>query len=259
MLGFLTEAFVNTEYIAVMKKFLNLLLIIMTAVSVNAATNEHGKVLSVKRISIEGVELHDMPAHLDALGVEFEQVDVANWPEWNKQTPDAQFRVAHSGDNLIINFKCTENSVAATANDMGWNVWEDACMEFFSQPTDDGIYYNIECNCAGTVLLNGGPTRNERTHASRETTMSIKRWASLGREPFAERVGQCTWQVVLLVPASYYFMHQISDFGGRTIRANFYKCGDKLQQPHFLSWNPIGTQRPNFHAPEYFGTLVFEK
>ena len=24
-----------------------------------------------------------------------------------------------------------------------------------------------------------------------------------------------------------------------SIRANFYKCGDELQKPHFLSWNPI--------------------
>lgn len=40
--------------------------------------------------------------------------------------------------------------------------------------------------------------------------------------------------------------------------ANFYKCGDKLQTPHFLSWNPINLEKPNFHCPEFFGTLNFE-
>lgn len=241
-----------------MKLIINILLIIMATANVNAATNEHGRVLQVKKISIADVELQDMPAHLDSLGIEFEKVDVANWPEANAQTPDAQFRIAHTGDAIVINFRCTENSVASTANDMGWNVWEDACMEFFSQPADDGIYYNVECNCTGTVLLNGGKPGTKREHASRATTMSIERWSSLGREPFAERIGRCTWQVVLVIPVSYYFLHNITDLSGRTIRANFYKCGDKLQQPHFLSWNPIGTERPNFHVPQYFGTLVFE-
>ena len=190
----------------------------------------------------------------------FENVDVANWPDANAQTPDAKFRIAHTGSAFVVNFLCTENSVAATANDMGWNVWEDACMEFFSQPVaDDGIYYNVECNCTGTVLLNGGKPGTERAHASRETTMSIERWSSLGRKPFAERVGTCTWQVVLVIPAECYFHHQITDLSGMTIRANFYKCGDKLQQPHFLSWNPISTPRPNFHVPQFFGTLELEK
>ena len=243
-----------------MKLFIKLLLIIMTTASVNATTNQYGKVLQVKKISIADVALQDVPALLDSLGIAFENVDVANWPDANAQTPDAKFRIAHTGNAFVVNFLCTENSVAATANDMGWNVWEDACMEFFSQPVaDDGIYYNVECNCTGTVLLNGGKPGTERAHASRETTMSIERWSSLGREPFAERVGTCTWQVVLVIPAECYFHHQITDLSGMTIRANFYKCGDKLQQPHFLSWNPISTPRPNFHVPQFFGTLELEK
>ena len=64
---------------------------------------------------------------------------------------------------------------------------------------------------------------------------------------------------VLVIPAECYFHHQITDLSGMTIRANFYKCGDKLQQPHFLSWNPISTPRPNFHVPQFFGTLELEK
>jgi len=45
---------------------------------------------------------------------------------------------------------------------------------------------------------------------------------------------------------------------GKTMRANFYKCGDKLQTPHFLSWAPIDLPKPKFHCPEFFGELVFE-
>lgn len=45
---------------------------------------------------------------------------------------------------------------------------------------------------------------------------------------------------------------------GKTMKGNFYKCGDKLQTPHFLSWSPIGLERPMFHCPAFFGTLSFE-
>ena len=35
------------------------------------------------------------------------------------------------------------------------------------------------------------------------------------------------------------------------------KCGDDLTVPHFLSWNPIKTEKPDFHRPEFFGTVKF--
>ena len=44
-----------------------------------------------------------------------------------------------------------------------------------------------------------------------------------------------------------------------TVSANFYKCGDKTAHIHFVSWSPIGCEKPDFHRPEYFGTLEFAK
>ena len=41
------------------------------------------------------------------------------------------------------------------------------------------------------------------------------------------------------------------------MRANFYKCGDKTLQPHFLSWSPIHSEKPDFHRPEDFGIINF--
>ena len=31
---------------------------------------------------------------------------------------------------------------------------------------------------------------------------------------------------------------------------------DKTAHPHYLSWSPIGTEKPDFHRPEFFGELV---
>ena len=41
-------------------------------------------------------------------------------------------------------------------------------------------------------------------------------------------------------------------------RGNFYKCADNSSHPHWLAWAPIQEERPDFHRPEYFGTLNFK-
>ena len=145
----------------------------------------------------------------------------------------------------------------AEAGDNG-KVWEDSCCEFFSIPAGDGVYYNIECNCAGQMLIGGGAERKNRERAAKEVLDTVKRWSSLGREPFAEKAAPASWQMVMVIPASAFFKHHIGSFTGKTIRANFYKCGDRLKQQHYLSWNPIDLPRPNFHCPDFFGELTFE-
>jgi hypothetical protein len=42
-----------------------------------------------------------------------------------------------------------------------------------------------------------------------------------------------------------------------TLRANFYKCGDGTSVPHYLSWNQVITETPDFHRPEFFGEISF--
>ena len=44
----------------------------------------------------------------------------------------------------------------------------------------------------------------------------------------------------------------------KTLRANLYKCGDKLCSPHFLSWSKVELEKPNFHSPQFFGELTFD-
>ena len=94
--------------------------------------------------------------------------------------------------------------------------------------------------------------------APQEVLDKVQRWSSLGQEDFEERIGDCSWEVALVIPYSAFFMHNITSLDGKAIRANFYKCGDKLQTPHFLSWNPIDLEKPNFHCPEFFGMLRFK-
>lgn len=45
---------------------------------------------------------------------------------------------------------------------------------------------------------------------------------------------------------------------GMAIHANFYKCGEKTEYPHFGVWKHPGTPKPDFHRPESFGEIVLE-
>lgn len=213
------------------------------------------KSLHLNHYTLPELSLDAIPAWLDEQGEQFNAIDTVNWPAEFPYQPAAAFRIVATDRGFVINYRVTEESVAAVAPGDCGPVWEDSCVEFFSCPADDGTYYNVECNCVGTVLVAAGKDRNARTFAPKEVLDSIQRWSSLGRDNFAERVGDVTWQVVLLVPYSVYFQHDIKSVEGRKFTANFYKCGDKLQTPHFLSWNPIEVANPDFHRPEFFGQV----
>ena len=212
------------------------------------------KTLKLNHFTLPELPLEALPAWLDEQGVDFNAIDTVNWAEYPYR-PEAAFRIVATDKGFVINYRVTEESVAAVADGDCGHVWEDSCVEFFSCPAEDGVYYNIEANCAGTVLVAAGKDRNTRTFAPKEVLESIQRWASLGRDNFAERIGEVTWQLVLLVPYSTYFQHDIKSVEGLSFTANFYKCGDNLRTPHFLSWNPIEVANPDFHRPEFFGKV----
>lgn len=214
--------------------------------------------MKVKKISIANVEVCALPELLDEEKIGFQSIDNVNWPAAFPYKPKVEFRMAHTEDAILLHFKVREASVRAKYGKDNDSVWTDACVEFFSIPADDGIYYNLECSCIGTILVGAGAERANREHAPQEVMDKVQRWSSLGREPFAERIEETSWDVALVIPYTVFFKHHLTSLDGKVVKANFYKCGDELQTPHFLSWNPIAIEKPDFHRPDFFGTLEFE-
>lgn len=109
------------------------------------------------------MEVSSLPKLLDEEKIGFQPVSKVNWNEY-PYCPKVEFRVAHTEDAILLHFKVTEASVRARYGEDNGSVWTDSCVEFFSIPAGDGIYYNIECNCIGTVLVGvGPPTEQSRT------------------------------------------------------------------------------------------------
>lgn len=214
------------------------------------------KQLEVNKISIANMPIEAIPALLDKEKIAFQVIDQVNWKDSFPYCPNVKFRIARTNNSFLLNYKVTEDSIKATTKADNGPVWTDSCVEFFVIPNNDGIYYNIECNCAGTILIGVGKEREDRERASQKTLDTVQRWSSLGREPFNEKIGEMTWEVVLIVPFTAFYKHNIENLDNQRIKANFYKCGDELTTPHFISWNKIDLPKPDFHCPQFFGTLI---
>jgi hypothetical protein len=234
-----------------------ILILLLLSIGVANATDK-GKTLTVTKIEKRCDNPRKIPALMDRDDrIEWQNVDVINWEKY-PYLPEVKFRIAYTEDAILLHYVVTEATVrGVTAEDNG-PVYKDSCVEFFLSPEDDGLYYNLECNCIGTVLFGSGGDEKGKVLADENTLKGIKRWASSGNKPFDEIMEQRTWEVAIIFPYSSLFRHEIETLEGKTIRANFYKCGDALQTRHYVSWNPIGTKGPSFHTPQYFGTLIFK-
>ena len=185
-------------------------------------------------------------------------IDCCNWPEQFPYTPKATFRIFHDGNKLYIRFAVTENEIKAAVTEDQGRTWTDPCVEFFVSPEGNLDYYNFECTCTGKLLLAWHPAGIPKEAAEKEVLDSVIRIPSLGTEPFELLEGEHTWSVIEIIPDTALFRSGIKSFDGKEMNANFYKCGDELPTPHFLSWNPIEWKEPSFHRPEQFGKLIFE-
>jgi hypothetical protein len=165
------------------------------------------------------------------------------------------FDISHSGEALHLLFRVREQAVRAVCAADREPVWEDSCVEFFFAPREDGLYYNLECSCSGKLYLCRGAGRHGRESLPEAAYAGIARRPSLAAQAFGLREGETAWELALDIPASTF---GLDTFSGLQARGNFYKCGDRLPVPHYLSWAPVGTPKPDFHRPEYFDTIVFD-
>ncbi|HZL11236.1 MAG TPA: carbohydrate-binding family 9-like protein [Prolixibacteraceae bacterium] len=185
------------------------------------------------------------------------QLETVNWAEFPYK-PDVSVQIAWNGNELFLRYQVKEQAVKAEIDENNGRVWTDSCVEFFLSPEGNDEYYNVEMNCIGNILFGFRKKGEEAIHASEDQIATIRRISSLGDEPFAERKEQTEWQITVAIPWEVFFKHTFKPEKGMKVRGNFYKCGDELSVPHFVSWTKIKTDKPSFHEPQFFGGLEFE-
>jgi hypothetical protein len=185
-----------------------------------------------------------------------DMVENVNWPKQFPYKPLTEFNILRSDTSLFIHFNVRGNLLKAAYSDDQSPVHEDSCVEFFCQVPGSEYYCNFEFNCIGTCSASRRKGRNVDVQLFNKAEMqTIKRLPSIGRRAFNEMQGNFEWELSIEIP--FALMGIDSANLPTKLKANFYKCADDTDSPHFVSWNAIATEQPDFHRPEFFGELEF--
>jgi hypothetical protein len=177
--------------------------------------------------------------------------------------PFVQAKLGYDDDAIYVIFKVDDQYVKAVHANHQDPVYKDSCVEFFFAPEADvdSGYFNLEMNCGGTMLFHHQRQRaTDVIHISDQDVEQVTVAHSLPKLVDPEIQKKTTWVVEYRIPFS--MLRKYRNFhnpnSGETWRANLYKCADDTSHPHWLTWANVDFPRPNFHLPEYFGTLEFQ-
>ena len=170
--------------------------------------------------------------------------------------PEVSFVIAHDNQRILIKYYVKEHAIRAAYANANEPVYKDSCVEFFVAFDEDKSYYNFEFNCIGTCLSAFGDCIDNRMFLSKETIDKIKYHVVLKKDEEANS-HNFNWELTLVIPLDVFTYHQLHSLKGISCNSNFFKCGDNLPEPHYLSWSPIKAPFPNFHLPQFFGKVHF--
>jgi hypothetical protein len=182
-------------------------------------------------------------------------IGIVSWPEFNYR-PEVSFSIAHDNKNIVIRYYVQEQNIRAFYRQTNEPVYEDSCVEFFIAWDEKG-YYNLEFNCLGTCLMAFGTDRENRKYLDASVIANIHRVSRIDSFFTGNPYEQLGWFLEVKIPLQVFVEHQLAGLSGKEAKANFYKCGDSLPQPHYLSWKQIDTPTPDFHRPEFMGKIRF--
>ena len=132
-------------------------------------------------------------------------------------------------------------------------VCEDSCMEFFLAPVaDDPRFFNFECNPNACMFIGLETCCDDiiRLHPLEENSVFQQKTARVAGG----------WELSYRIPYSFIQMFFPSFYpsSGHSMLANCYKSGDLTEQPHYMAWNPVRHNTPDFHRKSDFGRMIFE-
>ena len=181
-----------------------------------------------------------------------ESISISKYNWGGKYRPNASAKLCYiKQDGFSLQISCEESNPKSVYFHNDEPVYKDSCLEFFvnfKPQTDGSGYLNFEGNANGALLCGYGPTKNSRNFL-KDLKISPPRVKSLRENNL--------WGYELFIPLSLIqkVYGNLSFETGVILKGNFFKCGDETELPHYGSWTKINHPTPNFHLPEFFGTL----
>ena len=184
---------------------------------------------------------------------DIDQLDIDD-AEWGDSFGiSAHAKLCYDDQALYVRIWAEEQDIRATylPDDPDAKCYEDSCLEFFLAPMEgDARYMNFEFNpnCAVCNEIGTQKTNRERLHPAADVLDAIPSRIDGG------------WEISYRIPFDYLrsFYPGFAPASGTQMHGNFYKCGNLTANKHYLVWNHVNSDTPNFHVPESFGVLVLE-
>lgn len=206
---------------------------------------------SIPLIAHQYPNWHDIPS-----------LAIDNYPWYQTgQQQNTQIKLAANKDNLFIHIHAQDKYSVAKQTELNHMlICEDSCVEFFFSPSGilGSSYINLEVNCCGTLHIAYGPDRNYREFISLDQAALVKRTSSIKSPVKSAQTDDSDWQIEITLPFSVVEQITKSSVNRDKWFANFYRCGGEVE-PQYAVWNPIDVAEPDYHRPEYFGELSFQK
>ena len=170
-------------------------------------------------------------------------------------TPDtvkAWGQIAYDDEAILVHLWTEEYEHRAVETGAVGNPCEDSCLEFFFRPEEnDPRYFNFENNSIGCYFLGIGSGLQDLVRLLPHTDEDL----------FCRKVTifDGGWEIEYKFPYSFVrrFFPDFKVYKGKKIYANCFKCADKTEPPHYLSWSPVSTENFTFHKTDCFGEMIF--
>jgi hypothetical protein len=189
-------------------------------------------------------------------------------PEWNKAGPvqidrywsgdaaptsrHAEARILWSSKALYIRFVCHQNEPLVISSNpqvsqktMG--LWDRDVCEIFIAPDPNVVERYLEFEAAPTgewldVAIHWTPEKRESD------------WEFHSHMTTAANVEKDHVTIAIRIPWNHW-IHEPRT--GERWRVNLFRCVGSDPGRGYLAWQPTRAPRPNFHAPQVFGWLLF--
>lgn len=184
------------------------------------------------------------------------KLDNYQWTCLVRPQTEASLQMTEQG--LHVKFEVQESSPLTTSTvqqEPMLMVCQDSAVELFLAFSDiehdqnfkpaleHCMYTNIEINSAGICYAKYGHSRKNRTAFSAKQIASLQIKTSIQADK---------WSCELLVPRSLVKSIAGYDAFDGIFALNLYKISESKEVEHYISFNRIEVDKPNFHLPEFF-------
>jgi hypothetical protein len=175
--------------------------------------------------------------------------------------PVTKVKMMYDNENVYVIFHVDDRFVRLRSKGFNSKVFEDACVEFFFSPDSSKplAYFNLETNAGGTALM-GYHEQGKVVDYLPPSDIKLEIAHTMPQNLDEEIKEPVSWTLEYRLPISTLkkYSNVTNPAKGVEWKANFFKTSSKNSNEHYITWSFVNNRTPQFHLPQFFGTLKFK-